>query len=390
MNEKFTDTLNDFSQYLKQFGKKFSLARQGKGTDYTQDRYLGLVKNIVQRLHPDRMQVKVTEVIKETGTTKTLRFERTDGNFPPFRAGQYVNLYVEINGVRTSRPYSISSSSDDKFMDLTVRKQTDGFVSPYLVDSVKAGDPFETSGPAGSFYYERLIDGRDLVFIAGGSGITPFMGMLRWFYSKGAGPRITLIYGSRTAKDVIFDKELKLIAKQLPNLDYHLVVSEPPKGYKGRKGFIDAALIEEAAGDVDGKKFMICGPNAMYDFCLEQLKKLEVPEFKIKRELYGPPDNITKVPGWPGKIKATKTFKVEVEGKTIDALAGEPLINTLEKHGIVIPALCRSGECSACRMKVDQGRVFMPPHTGIRESDTAHGYIHACVAYPIENLKVRL
>ena len=65
-------------------------------------------------------------------------------------------------------------------------------------------------------------------------------------------------------------------------------------------------------------------------------------------------------------------------------------MNTLERYGLVVPAVCRSGACSACRMRLLSGKVFMPAHTGLRESDRQHGYIHACVAYPLENLRIRL
>jgi len=77
-------------------------------------------------------------------------------------------------------------------------------------------------------------------------------------------------------------------------------------------------------------------------------------------------------------------------GKTLRAPAGEPLMNTLERYGIVVPAVCRSGACSACRMRLLSGRVFQPAHTALRESDREHGYIHACVSYPLEDLRIGL
>jgi ferredoxin len=82
------------------------------------------------------------------------------------------------------------------------------------------------------------------------------------------------------------------------------------------------------------------------------------------------------------------------EGQTQDqpirAPAGEPLMNTLERYGIVVPAVCRTGSCSACRVHLLSGRVFMPAHTSLRESDREHGYIHACVSYPLEDLRIAI
>ena len=84
-------------------------------------------------------------------------------------------------------------------------------------------------------------------------------------------------------------------------------------------------------------------------------------------------------------------FRVEVKGREpIRARAGEPLLNSLERFGILVPAVCRAGACSACRVRLQSGRVFQPAYAGLRESDHQHGYIHACVSYPLEDLSVRL
>jgi ferredoxin len=181
------------------------------------------------------------------------------------------------------------------------------------------------------------------------------------------------------------------LASNHPNLDYALVISEPPPGYEGLSGFLSADLVADRIGDVQGKTFYICGPNLMYDFCLSSLAELGVPRHKIKRELYGPPNDVTAEPGWPQDLPADTLFTVEVEGReTIRAVAGEPLLNSLERCGMVVPAVCRAGECSACRIRLLSGRVFQPAHTGLRESDRQHGYIHACVSYPLQDLRIRV
>lgn len=383
--------LKDFSGYLNLGFKRAVVPRMKKGVDYTEPKYKDQVRQVVENIHPKQMKLRVSKVIKETTTTKTFRFERLDAPLPPFRAGQYVNLFVEIKGVRTSRPYSISSVPGGDLLDLTVRKKPGGFISPFLLSKLKKSDELTSTGPLGHFYPEPLIDGADLVFIAGGSGITPFMSMLREQLTKGWPQKITLLYGARTPKDVVFGKELKAMARQSERFNYTLVISEPPKGYKGETGFLDSKIMKKLIGEVEKKTFFICGPNVMYDYCIPELKKLKVPVHKIRRELYGPPDPVTEQPGWPKKIKAKDQFKVEVAGrKSFSAPAGEPLINSLERNHLVIPAECRSGECSACRIKLIRGKVFMPENVGLRESDHHTGHIHACVSYPLTDIEIRL
>jgi prolycopene isomerase len=159
-------------------------------------------------LHPHRLSLRVAEIIEETESAKTLRLAPAAGELPRFRAGQYVNIFVETGGVRTSRPYSISSAPGKPYYDITVRRKEGGFVSSYLLDEVQAGDILESTGPSGSFYHEPLSDGSDLVFLAGGSGITPFISIMREVVEQSLPLRIHLLYGSRNPEDIIFRKDL--------------------------------------------------------------------------------------------------------------------------------------------------------------------------------------
>ncbi len=383
--------LLDVREYRRVAKNRKALREPGQGTDYTHERFREVVQRVVSRIHPKRMNLRVVEIVPQTATAKTFCFERVDGPLPPFRAGQYVNVMANVEGVRTSRPYSISSAPTAERLELTVRDKPGGFVAPYLFNKLKIGHVLETSGPAGHFYYEPLIDGKDLVFLAGGSGITPFMSMIRDTVQRQRALNIKLLYGSRAPEDVIFKGELEKLASSHSNFAFSLVVSEPPEGYGGLKGFLDSQLISQLVGDIKGKTFYVCGPRAMHDFCRAALKELEVPQRRIRHELCGPPDDVSREPGWPEGLSRDMVFEVDVAGKKmILAKAGEPLLNALDRNGLVVPALCRSGECSACRIRLLAGRVFVPTQATVRESDQKAGYIHGCVSYPLDNLKIRL
>ena len=97
----------------------------------------------------------------------------------------------------------------------------------------------------------------------------------------------------------------------------------------------------------------------------------------------------TAQPGWPREVPGERKFQVNYKGKkTVPARAAEPLMNSLERAGIVLPASCRSGECSLCRTKLAAGKVFHPPGVKLRKSDRAFGYIHPCLAYPLSDLEL--
>jgi ferredoxin-NADP reductase len=352
----------------------------------------GQVSRIIDRLHPRKLNLTVSEIREETATAKTIRLVSRNHYLPPFQAGQYINLFLDVNGIRTSRPYSISSSpGQTAYYDITVRRVKNGFFSNYLLDEVKTGDQFQSTSPAGYFHHNPLFHGRDLVFIAGGSGITPFMSMIREVTDKGMDRRIHLIYGSQQEDDIIFSQELSERASRHENLSVTHVITSPSSAYAGHTGFITREVIQAVLGnqDLTETMFYLCGPEAMYGFVLAHLEKLDVPKRRIRIEIFGPPADITAHPGWPEQITKTDRFQVRLKnGKVFEAAAGEPLMNSLERNGIALETSCRSGVCSLCRTKLLSGKVFHPAGVQIRKSDRKYGYIHPCMAYPLEDLEL--
>ena len=359
------------------------------GTDYTAQR--DLADAYVQRLHPRSLNLRVAEVIPETPHARTLRLVSTDGALPPFQAGQYIALTCEIGRVRTSRPYSISSPpTETGHYDITVQRVEEGFVSSHLLEQVKTGDVLESSGPAGEFTHNPIFHFPSQVMMAGGSGITPFLSMIRETLECGLDRRITLFYGNRNLASVIRHKELVQLADRFQNFRYIPVLEKPAKSWQGKQGFITGELIRETLGDLSDKTFYLCGPQAMYDFCLPQLESLGIPRKRLRREMYGLPARIWKCPGWPRGVKGSSVFSVRVNGRAFEAKAGETLLSALERNGVVVPSLCRCGECSMCRMRLVSGKVFQPEGVKLRKSDRQFGYIHACAAFPLADVELAL
>ncbi len=101
-------------------------------------------------------------------------------------------------------------------------------------------------------------------------------------------------------------------------------------------------------------------------------------------------ESISRSPGWPVEVREDDAFIVSVKAGKAPCEGREPLLVALERGGIVIPSLCRSGECSQCRLKQLAGRDYQPEGTPVRRSDRQHGYIHSCAAYPLEDLEILL
>lgn len=370
------------------------------GNDYTAESYRDSARAAVHQFHTARMSLRVTDIIQETASTKTLRFERTDGPLPIFQAGQYINLFAEIDGVKTSRPFTPSSRPGCGFLDVTVKESPGRFVSSFLLERTRVGDRFESTGADGHFHLDEITDREELVFLAGGSGITPFMSILRDLVQHSwTGPRrIHLLYGCRLPDDVIFGSELDLLTEEHPELfRYSLVVSEPPKGYTGLTGLLDGELVRRVVGapgelgSAGDRSYYVCGSRLMAHYCRDELLAIGVPQHRIKLDLSGPPADVTRESDWPKDVAGETEYELVVPGRgRYPVRAGEPIMSSLERHGVVTPARCRSGACGVCRVQVLSGRVYMPPDTGMRESDLEHGYIHACVAYPLTDLELKV
>ena len=350
------------------------------------------VGQYIDRLHPKELPLRVADVIIETDAAKTLRLVAAEGYLPPFQAGQYICLYLAVKGVRTARPYSISSQPNQRgFYDITIKRVPDGLISNHLIDEIKPGDELVSSGPAGNFYFNPLVHSKSMVCLAGGSGITPFMSMIRQILECGFDRSVHLFYGNKSLDDVIFHNELMKLSQRFDHFHYVPVIEEPGAAYSGACGFMTGQLIRDVIGTSDDKSFFICGPGGMYDFCLPELEGLGIPRRRIRREMYGAPENIWEYPGWPGGVDKDHVFAVKLpNGQAIDGLAGESLLMALEKGGAVVPSLCRSGECSMCRVRVLTGNVFQPPGVPVRKSDLKYGWVHSCTAYPISDLEVTI
>lgn len=386
------------------------------------------VAELSRRLHPESFLMEITAVREETPTTRTFRFTAAPGSpapLPCFRAGQYLSLKVTVEGVRITRPFSISSAPADvcprasSFYEITVRRKEGGFLTLYLWERWRAGTVVEASGPHGSFYHEPARDAGHIVALAGGSGITPFRSMIREMAAgaergaeagaaagaasgPGAGARsgeadlrLTLLYGSRTASGIIFKEELDELAARLPGrLQVVHILSDDP-GWPGRKGFIDASLIRAEVGDLRDKTFFISGPRAMHLYLEGELQALGVPGRRVRRELPGAAEEISAGPDYPFAARG-KVFRITVHtrgGSTVElpAAAEETVLVSLERAGLAPDSQCRSGECGFCRSHLLSGDIYgRKDGDGRRAADRLLGFIHPCAAFPLSDLQLRV
>lgn len=383
-----SNVLDSVVGYQEAVKVKEQLAKTG--SDFSDQKWA--TANTIAKLHPKRITLEVSEIIEDTPTTKTFRLISTGSSLPPFQAGQYINLFVTIDGVETARPYAISSSpSDRSHYDLTVKRVEGGFVTPFLLDKVSVGQQLMSTGPMGSFYHNPIFHGKELVFLAGGSGIAPAMSMLKDVLGRELPYQFHFIYASSYVDDVIFINSLRALADKHENFTLTEVISRPPKGHSGLTGHLTGKLILDLLNDVAHKMFYVCGPTPFNEFCQSELSKLGVEKRFVRIEANGPPKHPEQFSNWPESVATEDEVTITVTGQgSFTAKAGEPLLNSLERNGYSAENACRSGECSLCRVKLVSGEVFNPPEARLRKSDKQFGWIHSCVAFPTSDIEILL
>ena len=349
-----------------------------------------------KNLHPDFTETTIADITVHDGAqAKTFVLSAPKAAY--FKAGQYLSVSLKIGNSVVTRPYSICSAPADAKEGryaITVRRTADGFASDYILDNWKIGDKVTVSEPLGNFCYEELRDEKNVIALAGGSGITPFLSMAKAISDGTEDFNLTILYGCKTENSILFKDELDNISANCDKVKVVYVLSdEKKKGFAN--GFINAKLISKYAPAEEKYSIFMCGPEAMYRFAEGETAKLGLDRKHVRRELLGVTKKIWEHDGYPTDKKGKEfsvTVRIGTKKTTIPASADESLLASIERAGIAAPSRCRSGECGWCRSKLLSGDVFIPAENdeARRASDKENGYIHPCAAFPLSDIVIEV
>jgi len=358
------------------------------------------LKQLAKNLHPNYQHLIIDKIIKETKSSQTFRLiadpESETKKLAYFRAGQYISLKVNINGYSITRPYTISSSPTDVtrgFYEITIKKEENGFLTNYIWENWNEGTKILSSGPEGFFYYQPVRDSKNIVGIAGGSGITSFRSIAKEIAEGILDINLTILYGCSDEEDILFYEELKDLESKFPTkIKLVIALSCEEITMEGcEKGFISSDIIKKYA-DIRKNTFFICGPQMMYDYIDGEIDKLKIPEKRIRKEVYGEIKDVLKFPDYPREnLEKIYNIKVHIGNipKEIPAKATDTILVSMEKAKISPPSSCRSGECGFCRSYLVSGEIFVPSKSdGRRAAEKQFNYFHPCSSYPKSDLEI--
>jgi len=237
----------------------------------------------------DIKKYRIIQIFQENPMSKTMRMEPLEGRRFDFKPGQFVMLHLldaSSNTANLKRAYTISCSpTAGNYLEVTFKIQ--GVFTNELA-KMREGNLLGVEGPYGSFVLDESIKD-DLVFIAGGLGITPFRCMLNYIVKKNLPNQVIVFYSSRFYENFVSIKDLEELKERKSNLRYILTLTGDavPENWGGLRGRIDEKMLKENLNSFDRKVFYICGPPQMVKEIVEILSRNGVEKDKIKSEGWG-------------------------------------------------------------------------------------------------------
>jgi len=207
---------------------------------------------------------EVFDVAKKFPETYLIRFtfENESQTFD-FHPGQFISLFAEKEGKKISRPYSIASPPHNKeFLELAIKVVEGGFMSNYL-HHIAPGTKLGAIAPLGGFILREPVE-TPVVFIATGTGVAPFRGMIEHIFHHGTDRPVYLFHGLRYIEDIIYREEFEKLAEKHPNFHYEITISRPAEDWKGHKGYVQN-LVKSTLGSGAGMHAYICGLAQMIE-----------------------------------------------------------------------------------------------------------------------------
>jgi len=349
------------------------------------------------------LPLKVREVVKETSDTVTIYFEQPEP-YLEYLPGQFLTVVLDLEGKEQRRSYSLCTSPFvDPFPGISVKRVPKGLFSNYLNDKIFPGKTLNVLKPMGNFttpFHSK--NRRHFFLIAGGSGITPMMGLLKSVLVNEPESRITLIYCSRKEEEIIFGAQLQLLEKA--NLDRLTVIhnlSQPADSWTGLQGRLSASVLKELFAQAEyepryQEEYFICGPEGLMQTTQNVLEELSVPSERIHNEsFFSAAAEQAKVEAkagiTAGLLSRDVCILVEGEEHLVTVDPGKTILEAGLAAGLNMPYSCQSGLCTACRGRLVNGQVKMDEDAGLSEKEIADGYVLCCVSRPItEDIQVSI
>ncbi len=285
---------------------------------------------------------RVERVERETDDAATLVIRPGWGWRYDHRPGQYVGIGIQVEGKFQWRSYSVSSAPrrSGRTIAITVRAMPEGFISSHLVNGLEPGTIVRLALPEGDFVLPDPPPEK-LLFLVGGSGVTPVMAMLRTLDRRGSMPDVVVHYSSPTRARMLFREEIERLDEKYDAMRIHQL-------YTDTDGMLELADLDVLCPDWRERETYACGPGPMLDAITEHFESADlVDSLHLER--------FSLELGGDGGEGGTVTFRNT--GRTVDVDGATTVLEAGEEAGIGMPYGCRMGICHTCTLTLVSGKV---------------------------------
>ncbi|RYZ05426.1 MAG: phenylacetate-CoA oxygenase/reductase subunit PaaK [Comamonadaceae bacterium] len=343
--------------------------------------------------------LRVRAVQPDTAEAVIVSFEVPDDLRPVFgfTQGQYLTLRKDIDGQDLRRSYSICAGVDDGELRVGVRKVRGGVFSNWINENLRPGDTVNVMAPQGRFFVPLEPDARrHHVGIAGGSGITPILSIMKTVLAREPHSRFSLVYGNRSLQSTMFKEELEdLKDRYLTRLALHHVFSDEQTDAPINMGVANREKLGEflrtlvPADSIDHA--YVCGPFQMNDEAEAALLQAGVPEDRIHIERFGVAQQPAGAVGavvhapQPGDAEQARVVIIRdgLQREIVFRREQPSILDAASAAGLEVPFSCTSGVCGTCRAKLVEGQVRMERNFALDKKEVAAGYVLTCQAHPV-------
>ena len=341
--------------------------------------------------------LEIRDVIRETPDCISVSFHIPEALRETFayRSGQYVTLRAEVGDRELRRSYSLCSAPHEQVWRVAIKRVDGGMFSQWAHMLLRAGDRIDVLPPDGHFVYEpQPHRARHILLLAAGSGITPVFSILKTALEMEAKSQVTLIFGNRRVKDIIFREQLEdLRDRHLARFQLMHLLSGEVQEAPIANGRIDGAKIANLIPGLIRPRSIdevfICGPGAMIDAAANACLDAGVPAGRIHKELFGVPGAVA------GEERRAVDATVSTDGAWVSVIAdgiereirvgfkGDTVLDVVLASGIDVPYACKAGVCCTCRARVLQGEVRMDANYTLEQHEVDRGFVLTCQAHPV-------
>jgi 3-ketosteroid 9alpha-monooxygenase subunit B len=293
-----------------------------------------------------------------------------------YRAGQYLTFEIPQGAERIVRCYSLASAPErGEPHKVTVKRVAGGRGSGWFHEHVAEGARLRVMPPLGRFVLHDSE--RPLLLFAGGSGITPVIGLIKSALAA-TSRRIRLLYANRDARSVIFADEIAALARAHP--ERFACVHH----WDDAAGFVDAGVVRRARGGFEDAEAYLCGPAPFMALVEETLRAAGVPAERIRIERFELPAHPEAAGAAPAEATAEgaapSTVLVHLDGKAhrIPYRAGQSILDAARAAGLQPPFACEEAFCGSCAAKKLAGDVVLDRNDVFTGAEVEEGWILTC------------